>query len=184
MQHGPAKTARYYKIMFYKHIASEFSMWIDATFIINCDLNNWWGRFQPPFTTIKHPFDDCIYKDAKSCISGKKDNVSAIENQIELYKKIGIPKNNGLIASGILMRQKTEEVKRFCKTWWDQVESFSSRDQIAFGRVNHRFPNSHISIEWDYTKKEDFIHIPHLTKKWRSGRLNEIEQKYGKSISV
>lgn len=182
MECGAVKTARYYKIMFHKHIETEFSIWVDATFIINCDLNEWWTRFTAPFTTVKHPFDDCIYVDGRACLKNLSI-AEVLKNQLECYRKLGVPKNNGLIASGILMRQRTISVLEFCKAWWREVESFSPRDQVAFGKVNHRLPGRHVSIQWDYTREEEFIHIPHLHKKWRIGKINEIMKKYGKTES-
>lgn len=178
-QYGPAKTARYYKIMFHKHIQTEFSMWIDATFFINTDLNKWWeSRFYPPFTTVKHPFDNCIYKDIQSCVRGKKDNVDVLLDQQRLYSRLGIPRQNGLIASGILMRQNTQEVRQICSTWWEQVKGKSCRDQIAFGYAQWRHPNVHQSIGWNYTVEKEFIHIPHKHKPWREEKKKEIIQKY------
>jgi hypothetical protein len=177
---GPIKTARYYKIMFQDHIESEFSMWIDGTFFINTNLNEWWSkRFLPPFTTIRHPFDRCIYTDALSCMRGKKDNPDVISDQIKFYKRVGLPSENGLIASGILMRQNTSEVRRLCQTWWEQVLTKSCRDQIAFGYAQWRHPDVHQSIGWNYTKEKEFIHIPHKNKGiWRDVKRNEIISRY------
>lgn len=181
MSCGPAKTARYYKIMFYKHIESEFSIWIDATFIINCDLNKWWERFKSPFTVVKHPFDNCVYREAAACMRMQKANPKLLHNQVQCYRRLGVPKNIGLIASGVLMRKNTESVNGMCRIWWEQVERHSPRDQVAFGYVHHKFPGIHHVIEWDYTKENEFIHIPHLHKKWRHGRMDEILSKYVQS---
>jgi hypothetical protein len=176
---GPTKTARYYKIMFHKHIETEFSMWIDATFFINTDLNEWWnGRFLPSFTTIQHPFDDCIYQEATNCINGGKDDFRVIREQIRQYKHIGLPFSNGLIASGILMRQNTPEVRDICMTWWDQVQSQSCRDQISFGYAQWKHQGVHQSIKWDYTTQKEFIHVPHKSKPWRNKILQEIRDSY------
>jgi hypothetical protein len=180
MEFGSQKTARWYKINFHKCIEDSLSLWVDGTFIINCDLNAWWeDRFHEPMTTIFHPFDDCIYKDARSCLSGGKGDPKKIEQQTEFYRHIGIKRSSGLISSGILMRENTMSVKKLCTTWWQQVESWSSRDQIAFGYAQHKHPGVHKSIRWDYTKEVDFIHIPHKNKPWRDGRLNEMNQRYG-----
>lgn len=184
MDCGPTKTARFYKIMFHKHIESNFSIWVDATFIINVNLDKWWRRFIPPFTTIKHPFDDCIFSEAQSCKRMNKGNPEAIQDQILYYGKLGIKKHNGLVASGILMRERCPSVIKFCRLWWEDVNNFSSRDQIAFGKANHLLPKSHVSIEWDYTKEEDFIHIPHLGKFSRARRINSMMKKYGKLQSA
>jgi hypothetical protein len=179
MDCGPIKTARYYKIMFYKHIKERFSLWIDATFIINTDLNEWWNRFTPPFTTIKHPFSDCAFQEAQACISLKKDTISRISDKILFYAKVGLKKNSGLIASGVLMRENTDQVQRICKKWWDQVRSGSTRDQIAFAYVDFGKGITH-NIEWDYTKEHEFIHIPHLYKHSRHWKLKTLQEKYGK----
>lgn len=170
-ENDPIKTARYYKIMFHKHIETEFSLWIDATFIVNINLNRWWKRFKKPFTTIKHPFDDCIYTDINSCISGGKGDKWMLERQKEYYLALGVRKRSGLISSGILMRQKEPNTVQFCKTWWHQVSEWSSRDQPAFGYAQFKHPGSHTSIEWDYTTQKEFVHIPHLHKWFREEKL-------------
>lgn len=180
MEYGPQKTARWYKINAHKCIDDHLTLWVDGTFFINCNLNDWWEeKFRSPFTTIFHPFDDCIYKDARSCLDGGKGDPKAIQRQIELYSHLGIKKNSGLISSGILMRERCMKVKSFCTTWWQQVEAWSSRDQIAFGYAQHKHPGVHQSIKWDYTKDTEFLHIPHKTKAWRGGRLREVTEKYG-----
>lgn len=180
MQWGPQKTARWYKINFHKCIDDPFSLWVDGTFFINCNLDQWWeDRFHRPFTTIEHPFDDCIYKDAQSCVELGKANHSEIERQTDLYKHLGIKKHSGLISSGILMRENTMQVKKLCSTWWQQVEQWTSRDQIAFGYAQHKHPGVHKSVKWNYTKETEFIHVPHLTKPWRSARMREVVEKYG-----
>ena len=167
MDLGPEKTARYYKIMFHRHIETEFSLWIDGTFIINTNLDHWWERFRPEFTAIKHHFDDCIYKDAQSCLESGRGKPYLINRQIAFYKAVGIQKNEGLIASGILMRQKSEAVKKFCTDWWEQVRRFSRRDQIAWGYANHIHPGVVNMTEWNYQQQREFWHVPHIHKKHR-----------------
>lgn len=179
MEVGPQKTARWYKINAHKCIDDDFTLWVDGTFFINCNLHEWWENFRSPFTTIFHPFDDCIYKDARSCLDGGKGDPKKIVQQTELYRHLGIKKNSGLISSGILMRERCMKVKTFCTTWWQQVEAWSSRDQIAFGYAQFKHPGVHQSIKWDYTKQTEFIHIPHKTKPWRDGRLRQIQEQYG-----
>lgn len=174
MDCGPVKTARWYKIMFHHHIETEFSLWIDATFVINIDLNRWWRRFKSPFTTIDHPFDDCLYTDIQSCMKGGKGDAHTLALQYAHYVSKGVPKNNGLISSGILMRQKEPRTIELCETWWKEVENWSSRDQPAFGYAQWKHPGVHHSIQWDYTEQKEFIHIPHLHKPWRHDKLKQV----------
>lgn len=181
MDFGPVKTARWYKINFHKCIETDFSLWLDATFCINTDLNRWWRRFKSPFTTVRHPFDDCIYTDIISCMKGQKDDPGKLARQYAHYDDIGLPKNNGLISSGILMRQKEPRTIDLCKTWWDEVEKRSSRDQVAFGYAQWKHPGVHDGISWDYTTQKEFIHIPHLHKPWRQEKYKEVIREYGRN---
>lgn len=174
MDCGPPKTARWYKLNFHKCIETEYSLWIDATFIINIDLNRWWRNFREPFTTIDHPYDDCIYKDAMSCLELGRGEADKIKDQILFYHQDGLPEGFGLISSGILMRQNTPEVAEFCEQWWQQVEKFSSRDQISFTYTYWNNPIVRHSIKWNYTQQKEFIHIPHKGKPWRDEKLKEV----------
>lgn len=176
---GPIKTARFYKIMGFILLNDTFSIWVDGTFFINVDLNEWMKQAKHNFTTIRHPFDRCLYVDVSSCLGLGKGNSEELVKQVKYYRQLGIPENNGLISSGIMMRKHTPEVIEVCEAWWAQVKQFSSRDQVAFGYVNWKFPECHQSFDWDYTYMDEFIHIPHLTKKWREGKLNRIKELYG-----
>lgn len=179
MEFGPAKTARWYKINFHKHIDTEDSLWVDGTFFINCDLNRWWKRFQEPMTVINHPFDNCIYTDVKSCIGLGRGDFWKLTEQAHDYRNMGIPMNNGLIASGILMRRNTPEVRKICETWWSQVEKYTERDQIGFGYAAWKHPGIVNYIDWNYTTMNEFIHVPHLSKPWRNEKFDKIMRKYG-----
>lgn len=161
---NPSKTAREVKINFHHYIDSKYSLWIDATFIINIHLDTWWTSFKPPFTTIKHPFDNCIYQEIRNCQRSGKGAFNILAKQRLAYKKAKIPQNMGLIASGILMRENIPSVQQFCELWYSEVERWTTRDQIAFGYANYIMPKSHHSITWDYTRQREFIHVPHLHK--------------------
>lgn len=175
---GPVKTARHIKINFHRYVQDDVTMWIDGTFFVNYDLERWYHTyFKHDFTTIKHPFDSCLYVDAISCMKGDKGNRWEIIRQMQDYKNIGIPENNGLISSGILMRRRRARVIEACKMWWEQVDQYSERDQIAFGYVNWKMPGVHESIEWDYTTQKEFEHCPHRHKKWGEKRAMQMAGK-------
>jgi hypothetical protein len=176
INNDPIKTARWYKINFHKAVETEFSLWIDATFLINVNLTTWWKKFRAPFTTIKHPFDDCIFTDIESCLRGGKGKKSELERQRDFYLAIGMQKKCGLIASGILFRQLEPKTIEMCKTWWYQVKHWSSRDQVGFGYAQWKHPGVHRSIEWNYTARTEFIHIPHLHKPSREKVLNQLRR--------
>lgn len=161
MPEGATRTARFYKIMFHRHIETVESMWIDASFVINTDLNEWWKRFKEPMTCVKHPARDCAYQEAKVCAIRGKDSEVLLRKQVHNYRQSGLPKHNGLVASGLLMRKMNQKTIDFCDLWYQQVQMYSSRDQIGFAYAAYRHPVFH-TIEWDYRNNSEFIHIPHL----------------------
>lgn len=155
-------TARYYKIMFHEHIEDEFSIWIDGSFTINCDLDKFMAaNFKSPMTVVKHPLRNCIYREADVCIQQKRGDRKQIEEQIELYRMEGVPKNWGLIQSGILMREKSDRSILFCEQWWVNIKTFSTRDQIAFGLVSwvQGWPHT---IKFNYQTSKEFIFKKHI----------------------
>lgn len=178
MHFGPAKTARWYKINFHKHIETEDSLWIDATFFINTELNRWWRRFREPMTVVSHPFDNCIYTDIQSCIGAGKGNFWDLIKQANDYKAFGLPENNGLISSGVLMRRNTPAVVELCETWWGQIEKYSERDQVGFGYAAWKNPGVFNVTEWNYTTQNEFIHCPHIHKSSRDNRMKQIKKDY------
>jgi hypothetical protein len=177
----PAKTARWHKINFHKFIETEESLWVDATFFINQDLNRWWRKganFE--FTAIKHPFDNCAYKDIQSCIGAGKGDMFRLMDQALHYKKCGLPENYGLIASGILARKNTKECADFCYHWWQQIELYTERDQPCFSYSHwaHPFGKKINFINWNYTERDEFIHVPHLYKqRQRNERFKKIRNR-------
>lgn len=156
---GAQRTARYCKIMGCFMLGGQHSIYIDASFTINCDLNEWWLRFEPSMTCIKHPVYDCVYEEADACIKAGRGNREEITKQIELYRRLGIPRNNGLIQSGLLMREHSKQVYNFCRLWHEGL--ISSRDQIAFALAAYKMPIHH-TFEWDYRTATEFIYTKHF----------------------
>lgn len=159
---GAARTARFYKIMFHRHIETVDSMWIDASFVINTDLKDWWeSRFKQPVTCVGHPVRNCVYKEAKICIARQRDSALLLQKQVRNYRLSGLPANNGLIASGILMRKMNQQAIDLCDLWWQQVQLYSARDQIGFAYASWRHP-VHYVIDFDYRNNNEFLHVPHI----------------------
>lgn len=175
---GAQRTARFYKIMFHRHIETEFSVWIDASFIINCNLDEWWKRFKNPMTCIKHPIRDCVYQEADVCLQNGKGSNYDIIKQMQHYMDAGLPMHNGLIQSGILMRQQRQPVIDLCDLWWHQLETYSTRDQLSFAFASWKKP-VHYLTEYDYSKGLDFLYMYHLHSPKRKNRI-----EYYKSLNI
>jgi hypothetical protein len=155
-----SRTAREIKLLFHNYVKTKYSMWVDASFQINCNLEWWWNRFQPPFTVIKHPMRHCVYKEAEYCKIASRGNKDEINKQIARFYKEKIPSQSYLIQSGILMRERTDKVIGFCEQWHDELERGSTRDQIAFVYAASKNPVHHLT-HWDYRTSTEFIYTKH-----------------------
>lgn len=161
IENNPRLTARYYKILFHKHFTESIVFWLDASFYINTDLNEWLQRFTPPISIMKHPDRDCVYAEAAACIKNKRDKWDVISRQIEKYRDAGVPKNGGMCASGMMIRLRSKQTIEFCELWWDEIANGSIRDQIAYGYVSWKMPIVTL-IDWVYGSNREFLFVPHL----------------------
>jgi hypothetical protein len=143
---------------------SEFTFWIDASFQINIDLNLFWARhFKPMLTAPAHPIRNCVYREIASCIFNRRGDENELRIQERDYKKENIPAFNGLITSGVLMRQQTKGCIILCDDWWNEIVKYSARDQVAFAKVSQRWKYN--TFVWDYSQSKELKYIKHYHKR-------------------
>lgn len=82
-----------------------------------------------------HPHRSCIYTEASACISLRKDDPEVIKAHVERYRQDGYPSNAGLVATGVVVRRPTAQVRILNHAWWDEISQGSSRDQLSFNYV-------------------------------------------------
>jgi hypothetical protein len=159
----PQLVARDIKINFHKHIDDEYSIWLDASFQINCNLTQWWkNHFKPDITCVRHPIRDCVYQEAIICTQNGRKGVAKALEQVQSYRGI-IPEHGGLIQSGLLMRKRTDFTINLCEEWFAELCRHSMRDQISFAKVSVNKPINY--IQWDYRRSpEEFRHYRHTTR--------------------
>lgn len=159
----PRRTARWYKIMGW--IDWEESIWIDCSFQINVDLNEWWERYaKKDFNAAKHPLRTCVYREAEACIVGKRGEEELIKSQIDHYKRIGVKDyQDRVITSGMMLRRNTPETIKLCELWWAEVAKWSTRDQIAFYRISEGF-DIH-TFRWDYSQSKELKYHKHYAQR-------------------
>ncbi len=163
----PQRMARKIKILPHVFLPGvEFTLWIDASFQINVNLNKMWNWFKPPFTCPKHPLRNCVYLEIKSCITfGRADRDELIEQERK-YRELNVPAFNGIITSGVLLRQNTDECIALCNEWWQELSDSSPRDQVAFAKVSIG-KNFH-TVNWDYRESPELVYTKHF--KYRNKR--------------
>ena len=155
----PQRTARWFKIMGW--IDWEFSMWIDASFLIKKDLNDWWNdRFVSPFSCAKHPLRNSIYHEARSCMVNNRGDNGRVLLQDEKYKRLAFPDYQGIITSGIILRENTPACIELHEKWWNELYNQSVRDQLSFAFVSLGIDwiNTYV---WDYSQSKEFVYSKH-----------------------
>lgn len=152
------KMSKKIKILWYKYIEAELSIYIDASLTINCNLDKFVKKYHKRgFTVMNHPARNCIYKEAEIVIREKIDKAEIVNEQMKKYRAEGFPENYGLTANGVMIRDKYINTLFFDK-WWNEVEQHSKRDQLSFmyvwWRVNiatNRIPYEVIFNEFKFT---------------------------------
>lgn len=126
----PVRTARYHKHHpFMLFPESEYTIWLDAT--------HYPYKSVLPLITdkelsvMKHFSRNTIKAEAEACISGNLDNSSLIKEQLNQYAKDKFLDDQGLYSTACLVRKNTQSLNDFQKFWWDQICSWSRRDQIS-----------------------------------------------------
>lgn len=160
----PSKNARYYKIM--PLLDRDIIIWVDGSIQINCDLDNFVSKYyKDDITIMDHPHRGCVYEEAQACIDREKDDPDIIKKQIEKYRKENYPENNGMIASGIFIRNNKQRVKELLYDWSEQVTNYSKRDQISFNYVAEKHPEVRINlIPFSILENSLFNLNPHVRK--------------------
>lgn len=157
----PLISAREYKLT---KFPEGCSLWLDASLRINCDLNKFWRNFTSPFTVVSHPWRTCAFREVAACIENKRDDADALFKQGDFYGRQGLPRDNGLIASGILLREDTPEVREFCELWFEQIK-LSTRDQIGFAYTEWKLNKYWPRINYDYRTGKYFLFTTHYKRR-------------------
>ena len=164
----PVLSAKIYKILPHHFLKEyEYSIWVDGYFVIRGDVTILLEKYlaKAPMALYKHPQRNCIYEEAEACIELNKDNAETIRKQMELYRAEGYPKNNGLLACGLILRKNCPVVNKNDEDWWLEIRKHSKRDQLSFPYIARKNNLSYAVIDdnvWDnpYIKK-----VPHRKKK-------------------
>lgn len=142
--------SREYKINFHKYIEDEESIYIDGAFTINCNLTDWWDKFfQAPATFVQHPRRNCVFAEIDRCVELKRCDVNKLKAQRQAYAGKVKP-GKGVIQSGTMMRRKVPEVIQLMEDWWQELQKYSSRDQISMAYVSRNMRLN--TIKWNYAK--------------------------------
>jgi hypothetical protein len=80
---------------------------------------------------FKHPDRKCTYEEMQAVSHWQLDNRELVEAQFRYYKSLGVPEKLGLYEMSTFIVKTTDATKEFQLMWWEQINKFSSRDQIS-----------------------------------------------------
>lgn len=130
------RLARRIKILGHEYLTEyDYSIWVDAKLEIKKDMRDYVEKYRKrePMLCFVHYIQNCIYQELVVCEALKKDDVTIMRTQIERYREEGYPENNGLIESGILVRDiHNPRVVQLMQAWWHEIINGSRRDQLSF----------------------------------------------------
>lgn len=128
------------KVKILQPFKADISIWCDASILIRCNLNWFVKKYHiGDFTLMNHIARNCVYEEAEACIKLQKDDPEIINNQVAFYRSNNYPENNGMVSTGIMIRNKRIINHDFFRNWWKEVKNRSRRDQISFNYVANKF---------------------------------------------
>jgi hypothetical protein len=113
----------------------DYSIYVDGSVFVASFLGAWIEKIKPQtgFAVFSHGVRNCVYAESEVCILMKKGNKSALKNQCEKYKKIGLPEKFGLYECTVIAADlHNDSCAEIFDGWWKEFsESESLRDQIS-----------------------------------------------------
>jgi len=149
------KLARRYKMLAHNYLSNyDVSLWLDAKFTINQDLNKFADNNLKNFdiAIMNHNKRNNIFDEAETLKAKNfKDNfdvIKEIDEQINRYKLEGYPSNRKLLlSSGILLRKhNSPQVIRVMELWWKEILKSSQRDMLSLPYVLWILKNKNVAI--------------------------------------
>ena len=195
---GESLTNRWYKLFPHEvFIDAEYSVYVDGNIRIIADLTPLLQEFKESNAALgvfKHQDRNNVFQEADACLElGKFDeqDVRRVKKQLKVYIESGMPPDQPLTYNGIIFRwHKHPGLSKAMTSWWNQMQSYSKRDQISLPFVV--WENNLPVKKWNMPYKEDnayfevyphrktlirnlitFIHVHRNDNKW-AGYANRL----------
>lgn len=163
----PTRDARMYKVLSHQFLSEyKYTAWIDGMTQIKkpMDMRDFIRKQLKKYrlAIFKHPDRNCIYDEIEACKILNKDDVKMMEKQVSNYKKLGFPKDYGLVATGVILRKNLDpQVIKLNEAWWNEIKKGSKRDQLSFNYVCWKNNFKYQIIEGYYWDNEYTKMVPH-----------------------
>ena len=146
----------------------------------------------------KHPGRDCVYDELEANCRLNKDDVQAMREHVETYRKEGMPKKYGMVETGLQFRKhNAPEVIEFQEMLWNEMVTKTRRDQLSWTycawKLNFKYETFTFQEKIDVLWFQDHPHRPnHIEKvlmvgpwygnpEFESGWVEYVEEYLGKT---
>jgi hypothetical protein len=127
--------AKWYKMHPHLLFPGEETIWCDSLYFPHREsplLNE--HHISADVTAYHHNTNrKCLFDEAAFCLSHRVGNADDIKRQIAAYREEGMPEQFGLFEGNVIYRKP--EASKFSESWWEQVNTHSTRDQISMPYV-------------------------------------------------
>ena len=145
----------------------DFSIWVDGNVQIVADIFPLVLKTNENFmATYKNPLHDDIYTEGRFCVYCDAVSLSAVKKQLSAYKRDGFRRHFGMREFSIIVRAHNNEMcKKLMEQWWEQVNTYTMRDQLSFPYVLWK---NHLDINTVQLLGENWRHNPRFVAKSHS----------------
>lgn len=147
------RVAKQYKMLPHRYFSEyDISVWIDGSCSPVVSLHDVikLALQRHPIAFFQHPWRKCLYEEGWACIDQGRGSRPGILKQLNAYAAAGMPKNYGLVRGGVIFRRhKNAAVKKAMRLWWEQVCTWTPRDQVSFPYVCWRLGLKYATLPSD-----------------------------------
>ena len=136
-------TSRRPKIKFHEFFDNyDLSIYIDSSIEVNVNLDEFVEKRisdSADMAMMQHPSRFCVYEEIKACVFHEKMDKRKSAEIGNKYKAEGVPRCEGLIQAGIMIRKHNRpNLNKFCDLWFEETK-FTTRDQLSFMYTYHKY---------------------------------------------
>lgn len=131
---SPVRLQRFYKLLPPNFLDCDISVYVDANFHIYRSLRPLVSAYNPGgVLTVKHHARTTIEEEARQIISLGKDSIRNVNRHLQMLKRLNVPNKCGMYESGLMIRDNSDQVRKFNAKWYELLSNGSHRDQLSMG---------------------------------------------------
>lgn len=161
----PQLSNRRIKILAHEYLDDyDISVYIDGNIQVKSPIEPMVEKYlsSVDFALYEHPERTSLFKEGDACIEKNKSEEVAIRSQLEYYRNVGFPDDQGLSENRILFRRhQSPQIKDLMWSWWREVSERVSRDQLSLMFVLWKHDAEYTMISHPVRDAPQFVIYPH-----------------------